>query len=577
MGKNDYMNNRSRTTTHTLMSGGIIGIPDDKYQDFLEYYSREVGRNKSLTFPELRSFPVSKMYFDVDLLSKDELGDDFTITLASTIQRVIRSYYTEENGFDGGEKTFQCVVCTTPSKIVTKDEEDLVKNGFHIIFPFLNIDIDKAYQMRYNAVYELERVMGKREIPSNPWADAIDRAPYKGGLKMCGSFKMVNCSKCKNSKKEQMKEEKELKKEISSWRKKIFPRDEDGFDYSDLSTLNRNEFKDSLIYELNGRLLEISSGMTCPFCTKGKCIENRTYMPTMVLDSDGTNNIDLVDYLSKNMYETMKHTSIRCQVDDQLTPGYKRPMGVPACPNETNSASLRNLNKLKIAKMDTSAMMEVLSEGVFKNDEDGVFTWRGPQIFDDVKKNAIEKFLRGLTLGPYSKLQVKTIFEHSILTKENGGRKGSGTSMINSIIQSNTKEIDRNSKLNLEHSLLVRVMGEGSTYCANKQGEHTSNSIYFRFTPQFCYQKCFSRKDEVRPGGKPCGFYRSSGVELPYSLAVLLFPNEDIPVPPMSTISFSRTKSSTVKQPRSCPSVKDQGAKKPRVHSLWGNRSLGSR
>jgi len=345
MGQNDYMNNRSRPTTHTLMSGGIIGIPDDKYQDFLLLYSREVGKNKNLTFSELRSCPVSKMYFDVDLLSKDELGSEFTVTLASTIQRVIRSYYTEGNGFDGGDKTFQCVVCTTPSKTVTKEGEDLVKNGFHIIFP--------------------------------------DRAPYKGGLKMCGSFKMVNCSKCKNSKKEQMKEEKELKKEISSWRKKIFPRDEDGFDYSDLSTLNRNEFKDSLIYELNGRLLEISSGMTCPFCTKGKCIENRTYMPTMVLDSDGTNNIDLVDYLSKNMYETMKHTSIRCQVDDQLTPGYKRPMGVPACPNETNSASLRNLNKLKIAKMDTSAMMEVLSEGVFKNDEDGVFTWRGPQIFDD--------------------------------------------------------------------------------------------------------------------------------------------------------------------------------------------------
>jgi len=577
MGKNDYMNNRSRTTTHTLMSGGIIGIPDDKYQDFLEYYSREVGRNKSLTFSELRSFPVSKMYFDVDLLSKDELGDDFTITLASTIQRVIRSYYTEENGFDGGEKTFQCVVCTTPSKIVTKDEEDLVKNGFHIIFPFLNIDIDKAYQMRYNAVYELERVMGKREIPSNPWADAIDRAPYKGGLKMCGSFKMVNCSKCKNSKKEQMMEEKELKKEIASWRKKIFPRSEKGFDYSDISTLDRDEFKDSKIYEINGKLLEISSGMTCPACTKGKCIENRTYMPTMVLDSDGTNNVDLVEYLSKNMYETMKHTSIRCQAEDQVTPGYKRPTGVPACPDETNSASLRNLSESKIAKMDKSAIMEVLSEGVFKNDEEGVFTWKGPQVFDDVKKNAIEKFLRGLNSGPYSKLQVKTIFNHSILKPDNGGRKGSGASMIHSIVQSNNKGGSDDRKFNEERSLLVRVMGEGSTYCANKQGEHTSNSIYFRFTPQFCYQKCFSRKEEVRPGGKPCGFYRSSGVELPYSLAVLLFPDEDIPVPPTSSMSFSRTKCTSVKQPRSCGSVKESGVKKPRVHSLWGNRSLGSR
>lgn len=576
MRNNDFVNNKARPTTHTLMSGGIVSIPDDKYQDFLHLYSGEVERkNKSLTFSELRSKPVSKMYFDVDLLDEGELGGEFTLTLSQTIQRVIRTYYTEGEGFNGAENTFQCIVCTTPSKAVTKDGVDLTKNGFHIIFPFLNIDVEKAYQLRYNVVYEIERVMGKRKIPSNPWADAIDKAPYKGGLKMCGSFKMVNCVKCKDSKKERREEEDDLKKRIGDLRKKLFPRDNTKFNYYDTSTLERDEFKDSLIYELNGQLLEVSAGRTCPLCRNGRHIDDRTYMPTLVLDSNGTRNVDLVASMSTDMYETMRYTSIRCQGGDVVTPGFKRPNGVPACPDETNSANLRNLDKSKISRMGTSAMMEVLSEGVFKNDEDGVFAWTGPQVFDEDKIEAIQTFIRGLSSGPYSRLQVKTVFEHTIKKKESAGRSSAGTNTILSIIKSNNGDQVADTSISIESSLLVRVAGDGSTYCANKGGEHTSNSIYFRFTPQFCYQKCFSRKEDVRSGGKTCGTYRSLGVDLPYSVGSVLFPEADIPVPPTSALAFSRICVPPIKKNKTCASSHEAVAKKTRITSVWGGRSLG--
>lgn len=575
MANNDFMNNRGRTTTHTLMSGGIISIPDEQYQDFLHLYSREIGKNKSLTFSELRSTPVSKMYFDVDLLDEDKLGCDFTITLASTIQSVIRRYYTEKEGFKGEERTFLCVVCTTSPKSVIKDGAHLTKNGFHIIFPFLNIDLEKAYQLRYNVVYELERVVGKRKIPSNPWADAIDKAPYKGGLKMCGSFKMVTCDKCKDTKKHQEDEEKSIRKEIGVLRKRLFPRPkEPGFNYNDVSTLDRDEFKDSLICELNGKLLEVSSGRKCPHCRKGRCIEDRTYMPSLVLNSDGTRNDDLVELMSRDMYETMKYTSIRCQGDDTVTPGFKRPSGVPSCPDGTNSANLRNVNIAKLKERGVSAVMEVLSEGVFKNDEDGVVTWKGPQVFDEDKIKIIEKFVRGLTSGPYANLQVKDVFEHSIFKKEPKGRQSSGSTTISSIIKSNNGGRAADGIVTEEKSLLVRVSGDGSTYCANKGGEHTSNSIYFRFTPQFCYQKCFSRKDDVRSGGKQCGSYRSLGVELPHSVGTALFPEANIPVPPTSTLAFSRINNTGNKRRGTCGASSQSSSKKANIKSVWGIRSL---
>jgi hypothetical protein len=575
---NDFVNNRNRPKTHTLMSGGIIGIPDEKYQDFLHMYSKEMGTNKTLTFSELRSTPVSKMYFDVDLLDEKELGEEFVMILASTIQRVIKSYYTEDAGFRGRENTFMCVVCTTPSKPVERDGEKLAKNGFHIIFPHLHVDVEKAYQIRFNVVYEMERVAGKREIPSNPWADAIDKAPYKGGLKMCGSFKMVKCDECKDAKRVKMEEEGAIKREIATLRRKLFPREPgSNFNYLDMTTISRTEFKDSLIYELNGKLMEVTSGGTCPHCHKGRRLEERTYMPTLVLDSDGTRNVDLVESMSRDMYDTMRYTSIRCQDGDELTPGFKRPAGVPACPDDSNSASLRNLERSKIAKMGTSAMMEVLSGGVFKSDEDEVAVWKGPQVFDEERIGAIQDFIRRLTSGPYSRLQVKTVFEHEIKRRQARGKLSKGTSAIQSIIQSNKGGNADEREVSIEKSLLVRVAGDGSTYCANKGGEHTSNSIYFRFTPYFCYQKCFSRKEEVRPGGgKQCGFYRSLGVDIPYSLGRLLFPDVDMPVPPTSTIAFSRIAAPSVNQNTSCARSHQSANKKARVStSPWGARSLG--
>lgn len=579
MRKNNFINNREIPTTHTLMSGGIISIPDEKYQDFLHLYSREVaGNNKKLTYSELRSKPVSRMYFDVDLLDESMLGEDFTITMASTIQRVIRSYYTEQNGFTPGGETFQCVVCTTPPKPTTKDDLDLTKNGFHIIFPFLNIDLDKAYQMRFNVVYELEKVMGKRNVPSNPWADAIDKAPYSGGLKMCGSFKMVKCVHCRNLKKDKEQGEESLKKKIGELRKNLFPREkEEKFNYNDVSTLENEEFKDSLIAKLNGELLEISAASTCPHCfNKGRHIEDRTYMPTLVLDSDGSRNDDLIESMSKDMYTTMKYTSIRCQKDEEVTPGFKKPAGVPFCPDESNSANLRNLERSKIAKMGVAARMELMSEGVFKSDQECVFAWKGDQVLDTNTIRTIEKYIQSLGTGPYANIQVKDVFEHRIEKKEIIGKNTSGSKAIKAIIKSNNGDQQEDVKYSVEKSLLVRVAGDGSTYCSNKGGEHTSNSIYFRLTPQYCYQKCFSRKEEARSGGKPCGIYRSQGVPIPYDVSRDIFPEDNAPAPPTSSIAFSRISTDPIKRKTGDGSScgQEECSKKTKVETIWGNRFL---
>ena len=469
--------------------------------------------------------------------------------MTKTIQDVIKTYYPH---CKESSDTFKCVVCTTKPKTVNKEGKDLVKNGIHITFPLLNIELEQAYQLRYNVVYELEKKMGKRGIDCNPWVDAIDKAPYRGGMKMCGSFKMVKCISCKTSNANQRVEEKEIKEAIRKLRKKLKPNGAK-YDHTDIDTIQDEESKDSEFQELYSRYLEISALRLCTICNnRGRYIEDRTYMPDFVLDSDGNRDESLIDQMSQDMYIVMKNTSIRCITSEEVTPGYKKPKGVPVAPTDTNSVNMRIMNREKFAHMGNSIMQEAICSDMFQDDASGIVTWKGPQVFESDKIMAIEEFIHSNFSGQYMEIQVKDVFEHHIGKKQPRIKSSAGRKTILSIAASNNCTQDVEYTTTIEKSYLVRVTGKGSMHCLNKGGEHTSNSVYFRFTPQFCYQKCFSRKDEIRSGGnKPCGEFRSPGVPLSTIVVRKLFPDHLVEVAPTSALSFCKSNTS---QKNKCPS-----------------------
>ena len=84
----------------------------------------------------------------------------------------------------------------------------------------------------------------------------------------------------------------------------------------------------------------------------------------------------------------------------------------------------------------------------------------------------------------------------------------------------------------------------------NKGAEHTSNSVYFIISESHCYQKCFSRKSEVRAGGTTCAEYKSGGVNVPSYVSSVLFPgegsasNDNVPsFIPQSVVTVKKNKS----------------------------------
>lgn len=563
---NDFLNNSELSTTHTLMTGGVVGVPDDRYDEFLGLYATEVkSKNPTLSFSELRSDPIFCMYFDVDLLDTCVTSAEVSSRIISTLQSVVKTYYAGDRNDD----RFRFVVCETPTKQVPYEwngqTSTLTKNGFHITLPNLRVTLQQALQIRYSVVYELEKTMGPRPEGMNAWSDVIDKAPYTNGLKMCGSFKSVKCTDCKKSDSAFKDKKKDLLSAMAKVRKKIFPR-EPGFDYSDLGDIHTDEFKDAMFGDMYGKYLEFTGYNSCRVClNKGSVMETRTYMPSLVLDGGGDPDTSLLDVFREDYFEVMKYTSIRCQQGEAATTGFSVPKGVPKPPTEENGANMRNFSSKKLIHLGRDMHAFTVNNDMYLSDAQTMYTWKGPRVEDEKRLSVIEKFLRGSICTAYSSVQVRKVFE-STISKTVPPKSNTGNKMINSMIGAHSGTFPPSPPRVSSNRYLVNIAGVGSTFCMNKGSEHTSNSVYFIITKDSCYQKCFSRKSDVRKGGTTCAQYRSGGVAVPASVSSVLFPDE-----PVRGIARANAPCQTISTARD---TKATNKRRKRSNVNWGSKKL---
>ncbi|CAM9209470.1 unnamed protein product, partial [Pylaiella littoralis] len=519
---NDLINNGDMKTTHTLMTGGVVGVPDEMYDHFLALYANEVrSKNRTLSFSELKSDPVFCMYFDVDLLDTGVTSKEVSGTMISLIQRVIKTYYTG----DTNDERFLCVACDTTAKKIERDGEPCVtKNGYHIILPNLRVNLSQALQIRYSVVYELEKTMGKRPETLNAWSDVIDRAPYANGLKMCGSFKCVKCTDCKKVDPGFKEDKRKLLSSMAKLRRKIHPR-EPGFDYTDLAEIHDDEFKDATFGDMYGKYLELTGFNSCRTCLNtGKTMEARTYMPALVLDGRGDPDASLIDIMSEDYFKAIKYTSIRCSEGRPETPGFVIPKGVPAAPTEENGANLRTFSSQKLSHLGSDMRAFTVNNDMYLSDAERMRLWKGPRVEDPTRLSTIETFIRERVCGAYSSVQIRKVCE-SQLSKKVARTQSRGSKMLGSIAGAHSGTMPAPPEVTVKQNrYLINVAGVGSTFCMNKGAEHTSNSVYFIITPSHCFQRCFSKKPDVRQGGTTCAEYRSGGFRVPANVSAILFP-----------------------------------------------------
>lgn len=558
----------STAMTHTIMTGGTLHVPEDLYDEFLGVYGREIeGGEHKLTYSEKRSPDVFRMYFDLDILEKSAMGEARVLDIVREVQRTVALFFV-----DAADETLKCVVSRTKTKekhvkvvvprvpVVTGGDDaqpprreepctydKFIKNGVHLNFPKLLVNLEIALQIRFSVVNQLEKRFGQRPIASNPWSDVIDKAPYFNGLKMIGSVKKDQCKACDSSKKKKPLVEKkentrlDIMREIARIRRKHYKRDDELFDYSNIMTIEGDEFKNEDLSELHTEYFELTS--ICQLCNnRGWYLEDRYYSPSHVIGAGGALCVDDLDYIRKDFHEQMRWTSIRARPYDEITANYKVPAGHPAPTQDRTSACLSAFGSAGLEYVSPGLYREMLNSDVHVEDAKGQSRWRGSTIKDKTTMTLITEFIRGINSN-YKNIVVREAMElktgkqtedTSTIIKSGAAAgmvvkkrpsKAGGQIMTKMAVAANTT-IDKNIVLRVYTSIVVRVSGQGSKFCQNKGDEHTTNSVYFCISKTGACQMCHSGKDTLGLSGKTCRRYHSVSKAIPATLAKRLFPEE---------------------------------------------------
>jgi hypothetical protein len=184
---------RKAEATHFLLDGGIWCIPDEKYPEFLNLLALDLQNGEKHYICENKT-EVFKLICDIDMFEDTVITIDQIKCVVDVIQETVSEYYTNH----------KVIICGSDSKIVHKTinsvEVELVKSGFHLIWPEIWCTVDTAKKLRNIIVGSLIKKYNERE-PHNTWSDVVDLAVYEdNGLRMVGCRKMGICKSCKNKK-----------------------------------------------------------------------------------------------------------------------------------------------------------------------------------------------------------------------------------------------------------------------------------------------------------------------------------------------------------------------------------------
>lgn len=206
--------------THLVLNYGIAHIPDDKMEEFFTHYSESIPFSEDcstddlekgnvrydisspgLYFTENRT-PIFRMFVDMDLKVQAKMGDETRRKILNILQRAVRRMFESvvppktSSSEDYASFLSEMIVLGTPVRVIEEsDGTELLKYGYHLIFPNIEVTSETAEIIRRFILYCL---LQENDLRSMNWLDIIDGSVYNGsGLRMPHSFKMEFC-KCRN-------------------------------------------------------------------------------------------------------------------------------------------------------------------------------------------------------------------------------------------------------------------------------------------------------------------------------------------------------------------------------------------
>jgi len=175
--------------THFLLDGGIWKIPLNEYQTFLQLLATDLNNGEKYYISENKT-PVFKFICDLDFFEEKIINIQQIEHIVKVIQLIVDEYFGNQ----------RIIICGAESKKIVKDSIELIKSGFHLVFPKLWVSIETAKKLRILFIEKLIYTFSEREN-YNKWDDVVDLSVYEdNGLRMVGCRKIGICKGCKNKK-----------------------------------------------------------------------------------------------------------------------------------------------------------------------------------------------------------------------------------------------------------------------------------------------------------------------------------------------------------------------------------------
>jgi len=180
------------------LNNGKAFVPNELWDEFIHAVSKDEleksdpGKQFSYACekPPEDENEGRRLVFDIDLESKNPVSDDYLRNIFIALGKTLRSCFP----FDTFKKMYS-IVLTSPIK---KTKDGGYKNGLHISVIHAILTLEQCYKIRTLFIsYLMEHFGGDRDGPlENGFEDAVDRAIYKGGLRLPGSCKASHCRDC---------------------------------------------------------------------------------------------------------------------------------------------------------------------------------------------------------------------------------------------------------------------------------------------------------------------------------------------------------------------------------------------
>lgn len=288
--------------THLLLDGGIVSVPAEREQEFLEKYAAELVKGTDLYVVEMKTEPCFFFMSEFDIKMERQIGPEEIVRFVRVVQSVMARAFPEHR-VDVGVST------PPPKESKTQDGRDCVQSGIHLNWRVL-VDLETAWILRAWIVRELDAGMpASADFPlMDPWVVCYDPCVLlDNGLRMIGSKKAEPCPVCRGR---------------SSYRRG-----------KKTTAIGPNAAS-------TAPLTADDVGTVCDACQSvGRLDKFRPYALTMVVDRDGEPIQEAMDYYRdvRNAADLVKFLSIRCPSNN---PDYANPAEI-TFPSEEAEKRLR--------------------------------------------------------------------------------------------------------------------------------------------------------------------------------------------------------------------------------------------